>query len=109
MAMADIEIDGVLIRAGDFVLPAITSANRDEQVFVEAHRLDLPRTPNRHIAFGHGTHRCPGEKMGRMEMQVAMASLLTRFPNLQLAVPVDDVPWKTGMVSRGPTKLMVEW
>jgi cytochrome P450 len=109
MAMEDVEIDGVLIRAGEFVLPSITSANRDEQVFAEAHKLDLTRTRNPHIAFGHGTHRCPGEKMGRMEMQVAMGSLLTRFPNLRLAVPVDDVPWKTGMVSRGPTKLLVEW
>jgi nocardicin N-oxygenase len=109
MAMADIEIDGVMIRAGDFVLPSITSANRDERMFADAHKLDITRTPNRHIAFGHGIHRCPGEKLGRMEMQVAVTSVVTRFPNLQLAVPVDDVPWKIGMVSRGPTKLMVEW
>jgi len=42
-------------------------------------------------------------------MQVAVASLVTRFPNLRLAVPVDEVPWKMGMVSRGPTKLLVQW
>ena len=109
MAMEDVELDGVLIRAGEFVLPSLTSANRDEEIFADAHKLDLTRTTNRHIAFGYGTHRCPGEKVGRMEMQVAIGSLLTRFPNLRLAVPVDEVPWKTGMASRGPTRLLAEW
>lgn len=109
MAMEDIEIEGVLIRAGEFVLPSIASANRDERVFADADKLDLTRSPNRHIAFGHGPHRCPGEKLGRMEMQVAMSSLVTRFPDLRLAMPVDEVPWKKHMVSRGPTKLLVAW
>lgn len=109
MALSDVEIDGVLIRAGDFVLPSITSANRDERVFSDPHELDLTRARNPHIAFGHGPHRCPGEKVGRMEMQVAIASLVRRFPDLKLAVPVEEVPWKIGMVSRGPTKLIAEW
>jgi len=109
MAMEDIELEGVLIRAGEYILPSIISANRDERVFVNADKLDLTRTPNRHIAFGHGAHRCPGEKLGRMEIQVAMASLLTRFPSLRLAVPVDEVPWKKDMASRGPEKLLVAW
>jgi cytochrome P450 len=105
MAMADVEIDGVCIRAGEFVQPSITSANRDERVFVDPHKLDLTRTSNPHIAFGIGPHHCLGEKLDRMEMQVAVDSLLTRFPNLQLAVPVDEVPWKKGMVTRGPAAL----
>lgn len=109
MAMADIELDGVLIRAGDFVQISITSANQDEEVFANPDKLDLSRTANRHIAFGYGLHRCPGEKLGRMEMQVAVASVLNRFPNLRLAVPVDDVPWKVGMAARGPVSLPVEW
>jgi cytochrome P450 len=102
MATENIELDEVLIRAGDFVLPSIVSANQDERVFADAHKLDLTRASNRHIVFGHGTHRCPGEKMARMEMQVAVGSLLTRFPNLRLAVPVDEVPWKMDRLSRGP-------
>jgi cytochrome P450 len=109
MAMTDLTIDSVEIRAGEFVLPSITSANRDEQVFASPHLLDLRREKNPHIAFGHGPHRCPGEKVGRMEMQVAIATLLTRFPDLRLAVTVDEVPWKIGMVSRGPTKLIARW
>jgi nocardicin N-oxygenase len=109
MAMADMEIDGVCIRAGEFVLPSIISANRDERVFIDAHKLDLTRTANSHIAFGIGPHHCPGDKLARMEMQVAVGSLLTRFPNFALAVSVDEVSWKQGMASRGPTALPVTW
>ena len=109
MAMEDIELDGVHIRAGEFVMPSINSANRDERVFVDPHKLDLTRTSNPHIAFGIGPHHCLGEKLGRMEMQVAVDSLLTRFPNLALAVSVDEVPWKIGMSSRGPAALPVTW
>jgi cytochrome P450 len=109
MATADVDMDGVTIRAGDFVLPSITSANRDERVFADAHKLDLTRTRNPHLAFGYGTHHCPGAELSRMEMQVAMTSLLTRFPNLRLAVPVHEVPWKVGLVVRGPERLPVQW
>jgi nocardicin N-oxygenase len=109
MATEDITIDGATIRAGDFVVPSIVSANRDEQVFAEAHKIDLTRPRCPHIAFGHGYRRCPGDKVARMLMQVGMGSLLTRFPNLQLAVPVQEVPWKLGMITRCPEKLLVRW
>jgi len=109
MAMADLELDGVCIRAGEFVLPSIASANRDERAFVDPHKLDLTRTSCPHLAFSLGPHHCPGDKLARMEMQVAVESLLIRFPNLALAVPVDEVPWKIGMSSRGPSALPVAW
>jgi nocardicin N-oxygenase len=78
-------------------------------VFADAHKLDLTRPRCPHIAFGHGYRRCPGDKVSRMLMQVAMWSLVTRFPNLRLAMPVDEVPWKVGMITRTPTKLLVQW
>jgi len=105
----EITLDGATIRAGDFVLPSIISANRDEQVFADAHKLDLTRPRCPHIAFGHGYRRCPADKVSRMLMQVAMGSLVTRFPDLRLAMPVDEVPWKVGMITRTPTKLLVQW
>jgi nocardicin N-oxygenase len=108
-AVEDIEIDGVKIRAGEWVLPSIISANRDERVFPDADRLDLTRTRNRHIAFGFGTHHCPGAALTRMQLQVAFTTVLTRFPHLALALPADEVPWKTGHVTRGPEKLPVTW
>lgn len=109
MAAEDLTLDGAMIHAGDFVLPSIISANRDEQVFADAHKLDLTRPRCPHIAFGHGYRRCPGDKVSRMLMQVAMGSLVTRFPSLRLAMPVDEVPWKIGMITRTPTKLLVQW
>jgi cytochrome P450 len=109
MATEDLTIDGATIRAGEFVVPSIVSANRDEQVFAEAHRLDLTRPRCPHIAFGHGYRRCPGDKVSRMLMQVALGSLLTRLPNLRLAAHVHDVPWTLGMITRSPAQLMVQW
>lgn len=105
----DIELDGVRVRAGEWVLPSIISANRDERVFPDADRLDITRTRNRHIAFGFGTHHCPAAALSRMQLQVAYTTVLTRFPNLSLAVPADEVPWKTGRITRGPEKLPVMW
>jgi len=109
MATEDLTIDGATIRSGDFVVPSIISANRDEQVFADAHKLDLTRPRCPHVAFGHGYRRCPGDKVSRMLMQVALGSLLTRFPNLQLAVDAHEVPWKFGMITRSPEKLLVQW
>jgi cytochrome P450 len=109
IATEDLTLDGVTIRAGDFAIPSIISANRDEQVFADAHKLDLTRPRCPHIAFGHGYRRCPGDKVSRMMLQVALGSLLIRFPNLRLAVPSDEVPWKFGMITRSPAQLMIEW
>ena len=109
IATEDLTLDGVTIRAGDFAIPSIISANRDEQVFADAHKLDLTRPRCPHIAFGHGYRRCPGDKVSRMMLQVALGSLLIRFPNLRLAVPADEVPWKFGMITRSPAQLMIEW
>jgi len=108
-AVEDIEIDGVQVRAGEWVLPSIISANRDERVFPGADLLDITRTRNRHIAFGFGTHHCPGAALSRMQLLVAFTTVLTRFPTLALAVPAGDVRWKTGRVTRGPERLPVTW
>ncbi|MGH3679197.1 MAG: cytochrome P450 [Natronosporangium sp.] len=108
-AIEDVEIDGVKIQAGEWVLPSIISANRDERTFTDADRLDLTRTRNRHIAFGFGTHHCPGAALSRMQLQVAFSTVLDRFPRLALAIPGDQVPWKAGRITRGPERLPVTW
>lgn len=108
-AVTDSEVDGVTIRAGEWVLPSITSANRDERVFAGADRLDLRRTHNPHLAFGFGTHHCPGAAIGRMQLQVAVATLLDRFPELRLAAPVEELVWKSGKMNRGLVRLPVRW
>jgi cytochrome P450 len=84
---ADVTIGGVTIPAGEWVLVATTSANRDAARFAEPDRLRLDRDTRGHVAFGHGIHHCLGAPLARMEAEVALGALLARYPDLSLAVP----------------------
>jgi cytochrome P450 len=99
----------VTIRAGEAVLPAINSANRDESAFADPAGLDLGRRPNPHVAFGYGIHHCVGAQLGRIELQVALAALLERMPALQLAVAEDALTWNLRVAFRRPVELPVTW
>jgi cytochrome P450 len=81
----DIEIAGVTLRAGDFAMLLIGSANHDGDQFPDPERFDIARTPNNHLGFGFGIHRCLGAPLARMETQVALATLVERVPRLALA------------------------
>lgn len=94
VAVEDVELSGVTIRAGEAVIPLISSANRDEEAFAAADRLDLTRTTNPHIAFGMGAHFCVGAQLARLELNVAISSLLARLPAIKLAVSADELRWK---------------
>ncbi len=83
-AVADFEIRGCHISAGEAVLAAIGAANRDPAIFADPDRLDLGRDPNPHLAFGLGTHFCPGAQLSRIEARAAIGALLRRFPRLRL-------------------------
>ncbi|WP_411144480.1 cytochrome P450 [Streptomyces sp. x-80] len=109
VATEDVDIDGVPIQAGDVVHVSYLAANRDPQMYERPDELDLERgTPN-HMAFGYGTHHCLGSHLARMELQVAIGTLLNRFPDLRLAVPEDEIDWNTGSIWRYPTALPVAW
>jgi nocardicin N-oxygenase len=109
VATADIELSGVTIRAGDTVVAVLTAGNRDPNVFPDPDRLDLTRPANAHLAFGHGTHYCLGAQVGRMEMQIAIGALLSRFPGLRLAGDESDLTWRPGMIGLALSALPVEW
>ena len=79
----DIELGGVKVPAGKFVWISNGAANRDEAQFPNADRFDIRRTPNRHVAFGHGIHTCLGAALARLEARVAIERLVTRFPKLR--------------------------
>lgn len=96
-AREDITVAGVTIPRGELVLAVLASANRDERQFANPDRLDLARTPNHHLAFGQGIHYCLGATLARMEVQIALATLLRRLPNLRLHAP----RWRRGMFVRG--------
>ncbi|MFI1191747.1 cytochrome P450 [Micromonospora sp. NPDC020750] len=108
-AKEDVEIGGVLVRAGEPVVVSIPSANHDETVFPDADRLDLGREVNPHIGFGHGVHHCVGAQLARMELQVVLDTLLDRTPGLRLAVPESELTWKSGLLVRGLTAMPVAW
>ncbi len=92
VATADIELDGVVIRAGERVTVSLLTANRDPAKFPEPDELRLARSAQGHLAFGHGIHKCLGQHLARVELQVALAGLARRFPTLRLAAPVEDLP-----------------
>jgi cytochrome P450 len=103
--MQDIEIAGAVIPRGSLVFGVIASANRDPQQFAEPDQLNLTRQPNRHLTFGEGGHYCVGAALARMEGRIAFRDLFERFPNLGLAVPVEKLKWRSGIILRGIEKL----
>ncbi len=84
LATCDTEIGGVRIPAQSFVTLGIGAANRDPEHFAEPDRMDITRSPNRHLAFGSGIHQCVGLALGRLEGRVAIGRFLERFPNYTL-------------------------
>ncbi len=80
----DFELHGQLLRKGQKAFLMIGAANRDSRQFPEGDKLDLRRQENRHIAFGFGIHYCLGAALGRLEGQIALSTLLRRFPKMRL-------------------------
>ncbi|MFC0054987.1 cytochrome P450 [Streptomyces actinomycinicus] len=109
IAVQDVDIGGVRIRAGDPVYVSYLAANRDPEVFPEPETLDFSRSPNPHVAFGFGPHYCPGGMLARLEEELLMDALLDRVPGLRLAVPADQVAFRKGALIRGPEALPVTW
>jgi cytochrome P450 len=85
----DTTIDGVEIRAGDHATLCIGAANGDDAEFASSHDVDFARTPNRHLAFGGGPHRCLGSHLARMELRVALEEFHHRIPDYELAPGVE--------------------
>jgi cytochrome P450 len=108
-AVADVELDGHLIKAGESVTVSVQAANRDPARFTDPDTLDLRRQATGHLSFGHGIHQCLGQQLARVEMRVAFPALVTRFPTLHLAVDVEDVPLRSTMNIDGVYRLPVAW
>lgn len=90
-AREDVEMHGVTIKRGTAVMPLLGAANRDPRFFENPGIFDIERSPNKHLGFGYGVHLCLGAWLARLETRVALNTLLRRYPNLELAVPGEDL------------------
>ncbi|ASF09304.1 putative cytochrome P450 [Nocardia brasiliensis NBRC 14402] len=109
-ALADVEVDGQMIKAGETVALSAHAANRDPARFPDPDTLDLRRNATGHLGFGHGVHQCLGQQLARVELRTALPALLSRFPTLRLAVPPNEVPLRpAGLGTYGVQQLPVTW
>jgi cytochrome P450 len=108
-ATQPLQIGGQDIAIGDPVLVVLAAADRDPARFAEPDVLDLSRRDNQHLGYGHGIHYCLGAPLARLEGQTALATLLTRLPDLRLAADPADLRWRGGLIMRGLRTLPVRF
>ncbi len=101
----DLTVANVKFRRGDKIGLLYGSANRDPQVFSDAERFLIERSPNRHLAFGAGTHFCVGAPLARLELTTLFTALLDRFAHIQLTE--DGLTYHGGLVFRGLKQLRI--
>ena len=106
-ATVPVTIGGRPIAAGDPVLVVLAAADRDPARFAAPDTVDLARTDNPHLGYGHGIHYCLGAPLARLEARTALAALLTRLPDLRLAADPAELRWRGGLIMRGLRTLPV--
>ncbi|MCJ1680878.1 cytochrome P450 [Streptomyces sp. APSN-46.1] len=110
IALADVQVGDVLVKEGELVLVLLEGANYDPEAFENPDELDLEReSPNANLAFGAGRHFCPASALGRAHAEIALEVLVERLPELRLAVPAENLVWRTGFIKRLPERLPVAW
>jgi len=105
VATRDFEIRGTRIRRGELVVLFLAAANRDPERFPDPDRLDLGRPDNAHLAFSHGPHFCLGAQLARAEAQIAIGTLVRRFPGFE--GPAGPLAWRPSFSLRGPAALPI--
>ena len=110
-ASEDIEMSGgVVMRAGDPILPERVAGNRDESAFPNGWELDFHRDhPKPHLSLGFGPHHCLGAPLAHIEIAITLEKMLSRFPGLELAVPADQLRWSATSFMRCVEELPVTW
>jgi cytochrome P450 len=109
IALEDIEIDGIVIRAGDGIVSSLPAANFDGAAFQDPTKVDITRDARHHHAFGWGPHQCIGQQLARIELQVVYPTLLRRVPTLRCAVPINELRFKQDSLAYGIEALPVTW
>ncbi|GAA0904607.1 hypothetical protein GCM10009557_80170 [Virgisporangium ochraceum] len=102
-ATRDTRVGGQAVRAGQQVVLFYTSANRDPAVFADPDRFSLDRGRNRHLAFGHGVHKCVGIALARLELRIGVERLLAATSEFGPAGEPQMLPWPV----HGPATLPI--
>ena len=105
----EVTLAGETIPAGELVAVSLLAADRDPALVEDPDRFDTTRGAMGHVAFGHGLHHCLGAPLARMEMRTAFPALLRRFPELDLAVPFEEVSFRPHHFIHGLQSLPVTW
>lgn len=108
-ARQDFTIHNITIPRGELVLGVIGSANRDESIFENSDCLNLTRKSNKHLSFGHGIHFCMGAPLARMETQIAINTLLRKFPRIRLKKSKESLRWRSSLILRGLEELPLKF
>lgn len=108
-AAEDLALGGYKIGRGDAVRVLLTSANRDERSIANPDHLNVGRSACPHLSFGLGPHYCVGASLARLELEIAIRTVLQRLPGLRLAVPVQSLQWVLLSAVRGLCALPVVW
>jgi cytochrome P450 len=108
-ATEDTVINGQPIAAGDYVVVAVQSANRDTALHPDAGAFDVTRKPGPHLGYSHGAHACVGRQIARIELTTVLRALARRVPTVRIAVPLEEIVWKQDNVVRGPAEMPVAW
>jgi len=109
IAVEDVTIGGQLIKAGEGLVINLPAGNRDPGFLSDPDAFDIGRDVRGHVAFGHGTHQCIGQILARAELEIALPTLLRRLPDLQLAVPFEELRFRGDMSIYGVHELPVTW
>ncbi|MBP2477998.1 cytochrome P450 [Crossiella equi] len=105
----DLPLGDKVFKAGEFVIAALGSGNRQETVFADPDSIDFSRNATAHLTFGYGAHQCLGQQLARVELQEVFSRLFTRIPTLRLAVPFENIEFKHDALVYGVRALPVTW
>jgi cytochrome P450 len=109
IALEDMTIAGQQIAAGDRVLMNLPAGNWDSTFVDDPESLDVGRTARGHLGFGFGVHQCIGQNLARIELQIALQTLVRRIPGLRLAVPESELRFQNEQEIYGIHELPVTW
>ncbi|MFF8271573.1 cytochrome P450 [Streptomyces sp. NPDC016562] len=110
LALEDLTLGDVEVKKGELLLVLVEGANTDAAVYPDPHVVDIDReNAGTHLSFGGGQHYCPATALGKRHAEIAIEVLLEKMPQLRLAVPVDQLVWRTRFMKRLPERLPVLW